>query len=248
MRDGRPVAPGLLWSRAAVLSGLAVLVGAVAHAGAGGLLPGPGTMLVLAVLTSLVTVRFLRSPASAFKISGLLVAGQTGVHAALTFLAGHADSGPQATTDAQHGFAFDGRRTERTGSLFDQWQAVRLAGQPEAGADGGMFLADGLQHVPEHLAGAGAAMAAAHLAVCVLLGLWLAVGERALWTLLALATRPLHAASTSGAALRFVHLQLAVLERSRSKRSVVEPDQPPTALIPVSGGVVRRGPPALLAA
>lgn len=248
MRDGRPVARGLLWSRAAVLSVLAVLVGAVAHAGAGGLLPGPGAMLLLALLTALLTVRFLRSPASPFKISVLLMVGQTGVHGALTFLAGHADSGARTTSAARTGRAFDGHSAERTGSLFDQWQAVRPAGQPDAGGDAGMVLADGLRHATEHLTGQSALMAAAHLAVCVLLGLWLAVGERALWTLLALATRPLHAATTSGAALRFVHLLLAVMEHSRPKRSVVEPDQPPTALIPVSGGVVRRGPPALLAA
>jgi hypothetical protein len=48
-----------------------------------------------------------------------------------------------------------------------------------------------LHHLTEDLSGAHAAMAVAHAAAAALVGLWLAVGERALWALVAHAARVL---------------------------------------------------------
>lgn len=105
-------------------------------------------------------------------------------------------------------------------------------------------------HVASALSGGGAAMALAHLGAVVVLGLWLGVGERALWTVLTLSAarfQDLAARTTSGpgAALRAVEQRLEQARRGLVLRSGRRDDVPLPHLVPLVGA--RRGPPALLA-
>jgi hypothetical protein len=96
------------------------------------------------------------------------------------------------------------------------------------------------------LTGAHAAMALAHLAAAVLVGLWLAVGERALWHLVVLAAdhvRSVVAAACSSYAR--VRWGARVLLAPLPLRDDGPPPRPRQVLDRV---VVRRGPPLLPAA
>ena len=118
----------------------------------------------------------------------------------------------------------------RVGSLQDHYEATVAA--PVAT---GLTVPDPaslLDHAPMFLA---------HAAAGVLVGLWLAVGERAVWALLALAVR------TVLAPLVVVLVPLTPARRPRPAVAHLHPLHR-TALQRVARSVVRRGPPALLAA
>jgi hypothetical protein len=237
--------PALVWSRATLLATVVVVVSALGHVLADGLLPGPVAMAGLLLATTVVSARFLTRQASTVRLVALLVGGQAAVHGVLSLLAGHGTGHGAARGAAASGarFVFDGRQTERTGSYFDQVEAMQAAA-PGAAGPGQV----GWGHLADHLAAQGIAMLLAHLAAVALLGVWLAVGERALWTVLTLVgSRVLdvvaHAARNPGQSIGLV------LERARRApylgglgRAVVPL---PHLLHHV---VAHRGPPALLAA
>ncbi|WP_107772831.1 hypothetical protein [Nocardioides sediminis] len=225
----------LLWGRAGVLSGFTFLVGALGHVTGGGLLPGlPGLVLLLAVGTALAAT-FLTRPASARLLVSLVVGGQVLVHGALSLTAGHAGghhTAPAPAPDAAPAplpGALPTSNGGRIGSLQDHYEAT--VGVPAAT---GLTVPDPaalLEHAPMFLA---------HAAAGVLVGLWLAAGERAVWTLLALAVRTVLA-------------PLVVLlppTPTRRPRPAVVHRHPlhRSPLDRVARSVVRRGPPALLAA
>jgi hypothetical protein len=242
--------PALLWSRATLLATVVVVVSSLGHVLADGLLPGPVAMVGLLLVTTLVSARFLTRQASTPRLVGLLVVGQAAIHGALSLLAGHGTghgTGHAQGAASGAGFVFDGRQVERTGSYFDQVEAMQVAAPGATAAAGGSGQA-GWGHLADHLAAQSVLMLLAHLAAVGLLGVWLAVGERALWTVLTLAgSRVLdvlaQVARTPGQSVGLL------LERVRrapylggSGRSVVPL---PHLLHHV---VAHRGPPALLAA
>lgn len=221
MRPGMDA--GVLWARAIVLASVTVFLGAAGHVTADGLLPGPAAVVLLYAVTVVGAVAFLARPATATRLVVLLVGGQTLVHLVLSAAAGHAgDASTTATARAGTGGALslptvDGRRT---GSLLDAY---------DAGASHAASPSLPVGHLLDHLTG-HAPMMLAHLAVAVLVGLWLAVGERALFTLLALAAR-------------------VVVARLRPVPVVRRPAVPapapvvrPLSLV-LARAVVRRGPP-----
>ena len=230
----RPSRPLLLWGRAGVLTGSTFLVGALGHVTAGGLLPGvPALLLLLATGTTVAAV-FLSRPASTRLLVGLVVVGQTLVHGALSLTAGQA-----AGHGAGHGAAsyrhaplpgsLPTGSGGRVGSLQDHYEATVAA--PVAT---GLTVPDPaalLDHAPMFLA---------HAVAGVLVGLWLAVGERAVWALLALAVRTVLAPWSPSSSLT----------PARRPRPAVAHLHPlhRTALDRVDRSVVRRGPPVLLAA
>jgi hypothetical protein len=96
------------------------------------------------------------------------------------------------------------------------------------------------------LAGPEALMALMHVAASVLVGLWVAAGERALWSLVRLAARPVVAALrtlTDGAGSRVSPLPVGTARLRGAPREVV----PERRAWLACRAVTRRGPPAVRA-
>lgn len=225
--------PVVLWARALLVALLAVFLGAAGHVTADGLLPGAGVMVLVVVVGSVVSAAVLSRPASTFRVVALLVAGQAGVHAVLTATGGHVGDAPRAGVPLPRpGEAVlplvDGRRV---GSLQEAYETGGHAVAPVLPV--GHLVDDLTAHAP---------MMLVHLVAAVLVGLWLAAGERALWTLVALA---------STAFLRPVLRALAVLRTARVPfpGPLPVPAAVPAPRVPVllARCVVRRGPPLLAA-
>jgi hypothetical protein len=214
--------PGVLWARAVLLASVTVFLGAVGHVTADGLLPGPVAMVILYAVAVVAAAALLARPASATRLVLLLVGGQTLVHLVLSAAAGHAGDVPAAET-ARGALALPTVDGRRTGSLLDAY---------DAGATHATTPSLPVGHLLDHLSG-HAPMMAAHLLVAVLVGLWLAVGERALFTLLALAVR-------------------VVVARLHPLPVVRRPTVPaalpavPTLSLVLARAVVRRGPPLVV--
>lgn len=185
----RHVGPRLLWPRAFVVGSLAVLFGVIGHVTADGLLPGPMVLGALLTFVVLISGPMLARPASSPRLTLMLVGGQTFVHLVLTLAAGHRGD-PTAAAPAPTGTTLptlplvDGRRV---GSLQDAYQGT---------SDPASSLAPSLPvgHLIEDLS-AHAPMMVVHLVAAALVGLWLARGERYLWTILALTGRRVLAAT-----------------------------------------------------
>lgn len=225
--------PVVLWARAVVVTLLAVFLGAAGHVTAEGLLPGPGVLVLLVVVGAVVSAALLARPASSLRVVVMLVLGQAGVHAVLTATGGHVGDAPTARGPLAHatGAALpvvDGRRV---GSLQEAYEGAGHAVAPALPV--GHLVSDLTAHAP---------MMVVHLVAAVLVGLWLAVGERSLWTLVALA---------STAFLRPFLLALAALGAVRVPSVVtaaVRSDEPaPRTTSLLARCVVRRGPPLLAA-
>lgn len=237
-----------VWPRALVLAATVLGVGTVSHVLADSLVPGPVAMLVLLAVATLALGPFLRSPAGPLRLVVLTVGGQALVHLVLGATAGH--GGPQrATTAVSTGplpasplqpHVVDGRRV---GSLMDQ----SLALPPPSGARAGEGP---LAHVLAHAFAGGPAMLLAHTAAAAAVGLWLALGERALWdllVLLAVRARRACGAAVPATRLRTAYAALASLPDPALLRPAVVPPpvlRPPGRHHPRA--VTRRGPPLLL--
>jgi hypothetical protein len=175
----------LRWSRAALLAGVAMTAGSVAHVEADGLMPGPFALLVILACLVTATALFLGRPATRLRLVLLLVAGQTFVHGTLTALSGHRGDPPlrHAAAAAAAPMAppapIPAGGGRRVGSLMDQLQ-------PPTGRSVQLSVPYPIQHLIADLTGAHALMALAHLAAAIVVGLWLAKGERAFWALLEL--------------------------------------------------------------
>ena len=78
----------LRWSRALLLAAVAFGLGLVGHLAAGGLVPGPTGLLALYAVTAIACAALLGRPASALRITALVVAGQAAIHTVLTAAAG----------------------------------------------------------------------------------------------------------------------------------------------------------------
>jgi hypothetical protein len=224
-----------------------VCAGVVAHVSADGLLPGPVALAWIFLVCVVGAAVFLGRPASGLRVVVLLVGGQTFVHAALTALRGHRGEPPLSRTP-QHAVvpaaASSGGR--RVGSLLDQYHAYAPA-SPGSGPG----IPGPVQHLVSDMTGQHALMAIAHLAAAVAVGLWLARGERALWTVLALtlnlAGRLLDAAAAgwaTAALSRFLGTGMKPHRRERGWERAV----PPRTGRMLSRTLRRRGPPAPVAA
>ncbi|MFN8193084.1 MAG: hypothetical protein U0R80_02245 [Nocardioidaceae bacterium] len=220
----RPAAP-TVWLRALLVGAAALVSGTVAHAAADGLLPSVGALLVLLGLATVGGAWFLRRRAGRLRLVALVVTGQSLVHLALTMLAGHRG-------DPRTPVAVPTPVVTRDASLQD---ALMGGAMPQNRAAPDLAWATHLVH---HVVEQGPAMAAAHLAGAVALGLWLALGEARLWSVLLVSAA----------------LMSARLRRRRHDRPGLPPHAPlrrpaPTVsvvlLLPqlVGGSVSHRGPP-----
>lgn len=186
----------LRWLRASLLSALLVLGGLAAHVAAGGVAPSASSVLMLLAATAVLVAPMLGMPASTHRVVGLVMAGQCLVHLALPFLS------PSART-APHG-------------------APMLMPSGLSNGHGSMTAAV-MDHVavPHHDAvlvlmnEADLAMLVGHLAAAVAVGLWLAAGERAAWSILALTGRSV--ADSLRALLQPTTVRLAFAGSTRPK-------------------------------
>lgn len=225
----------LRWLRAALLTAVVVCFGTVAHVSADGRMPGVLGLATLVLVVLAASAAGLSRPAGRVRLVLMTVLGQAGVHVVLTMTAGHGGhpAGPAVARVAPPtSTAGTGRRT---GSLHEFY----LAGQPVPPTDGGP---DPIAHLLADVTSAQAPMMLAHLGAAVLVGLWLAAGEQALWAVLALTAAPLLAAVGVLAA--------AILVPAPPRHRPAPVRTAPAPLLPaiVARAVVRRGPPVLLAA
>lgn len=221
----------LLWWRAGTVAAMTFLVGAVGHVTAGGLLPSWWALAAMFAIGTVICASVLTPPATTTRIVALVVLGQTACHGLLSMTAGHAGEA-RATTSAG---VLTGTGSlpvgagGRVGSLQDHYDA--MVATPSTGS--ALTIPDPaavLDHLPMFLA---------HTAVAVLIGLWLAAGERAVWTVLSLVFTAVVALLVMPTALPVAVRRVAVLRR----RPATLP-----SLARVARHVTRRGPPALLAA
>lgn len=216
----------LRWARALTLAAVMLAGGLTGHVATGGLAPAASVLLPVLVITAAAIAPLLGVPASTRRVSALLLTGQGLLHVVLQMLGGStADTAGHPTLiPAAAGGAF----AEHLGAH----------GAAPAPAGGWMPL----------LSGAHLGMLAAHVVAALVVGVWLAAGERAAWTLVAVATLPVvdawitlrELARTDVVAWSVVPGPIA-LPRWRQERAVLHP-------IWAGRGVSRRGPPRLSAA
>ncbi len=252
MRDDDAVdqslGPALRYGRALLLALVALVFGIVAHVTAGGLMPAVASVVVLVVPLLAVNAWLLGRQATALRLCVLLVLEQTVVHGGLTALAGHASTGPGGAAHAESAPTGLGQAAalpgggSRSGSYQDLVHAVH--GSEVAT----LTLPTPVQHVLADLSGPNALMAVGHLVAAVGVALWLAWGERALWTVIGLTVRGVRETVLA----RLPGHRLAVLARTAAANATTprcpakpEHDLPPR-LVLVHRVVRHRGPPALL--
>ena len=224
------VASPLLWLRALFAGSFAFFLGVAGHVMADGLLPGTAFLVVLFAFIVLTGLPMLARPASRVQLLALLVGGQTFIHLCLTLTAGHrgdprtpAVAGPRDAGLTQLPVV-DGRRV---GSFQDAF--VGTSAQPATTPTVPIhhLVADLSAHAP---------MMVAHLAAAAFVALWLAYGERCLFSVLALTARLL---------LALVRPALAVDVPVVLRTSLTTVAVAPVRHFLVGRSVSRRGPPLL---
>ena len=217
------------WARAVVAGSVAFVLGVAGHVTADGLLPGLVGLTVLLGFSVLLALPVLGHRLSSPRTVGLLVAGQALIHLVLTLGSGHVGdprSTPTAATPTGLGSlpTIDGRRV---GSLQDAY--LGTPDGPVAPVLPGHLLGDLQAHAP---------MMLVHLAAAALVGLWLARGERLLWTVALL---------TGHRVLELVHAVVPVAVPAPSHASydaLLAPAGPRSIWLTRPDS--RRGPPLLL--
>lgn len=229
--------PTLRWVRAGVLGVVVLAVGAVAHAASGGLLPGLGGLTVLLALCVAGGAAFLGRASTTLRLVMLVIGGQAFVHTALAGMAGHRGDPVAAAAVGQWAAVDVPAWNPRSGVPYEQWAQQLTGGQELAPAVPAWLL-----HAVAEI-GTNPTMALLHVVAAGVVGAWLAVGERSLFALLALASnRVLELARRWVAALNG---QAAVLcAQGHTAVPVGTSDLVPRRGV-WSRGAVRRGPPVL---
>ena len=224
-----PTSGVLRWGRALLLALVVTTAATVGHVFADGLLPPLSVLAALLALCTILCAGALGRPASRLRVVLLTVLGQAGVHVVLSATAGHVGAQSAPSTSIARVSIADPVRWG--GSLHDHY----LSDVPSAQA---VDDVDAVAHLISDLV-AHAPMMAAHLVAAALVGLWLASGEQALWTLLAL---------TAGLLVGLVEFIVVVPDPPRPVAAAPARDLPAPRLAALAACVVRRGPPVLLAA
>jgi hypothetical protein len=158
--------------RALTLPSVLFTSGLAGHVAGDGPTPPGWVLVALFALTVVAVAPFTSAPLNPARVVALLIGGQGVLHAALLLLGGTAVT----TTTTIHGAATG----EATGS---------------APASSHLMMHHGTEAsqgpVVSLMSGGHLVMLLAHLAAALAVGLWLAAGERALWTLLTITARPL---------------------------------------------------------
>ncbi|MDR7253512.1 hypothetical protein J2X46_002502 [Nocardioides sp. BE266] len=208
----------LRWARAGTVATVATLLGVVAHAHADGHAPSLPTMAFLVLVLTAAAAVVLARPASTARVVSLTVGGQFVAHYVLAVASPHATGGAAASAGTSM-----------------QGMPGMSGVHPGHAAEGAARASDGaLTGLLAGFHGLDARMLAAHLAAAVVVGLWLAAGERAVWSVVTHIWRTLRLPAlrlpSTPAAVRAPAPRLAAVTLARL----------------ASGSVVRRGPPLLL--
>lgn len=238
-RDGLSVTPTpwLVWGRALLLGSVGMATGVFSHLLGDGYLPGALSLAFVWVGCVLAASVFLLGRATALRLAVVVLGAQTAVHAALSALAGHRGDAVLDVAPAPVVSAPGAARPER---FQDQYHALVDTLPAERGNDW-------LAHQIDHFTAQGPGMIAAHTGGAVVLGLFLAVGENALWRLLLLVA--------ARARVRLCAWRLALAAACVRRGVALRADMlraPPTPqLIPAlldRRVLTHRGPPLVLAA
>jgi hypothetical protein len=210
------------WARVLTLSSVLFTSALAGHTAAGGAAPAASALVPLFVLTVVAVAPFAGATIGPAWAVALLLVGQGLLHAALQLLGGTAATTTMCVTDI--GAAAVSAPTSchlmtHPGAATAQGSAMSLMG------------------------GGHQVMLLAHLVAAVVVGVWLAAGERAFWTVLVRAARPVIDAwrtvtgvargDVGAVAVRCRRLQLSWGPRCAVRGSVW-----------AIGVVPRRGPPA----
>jgi hypothetical protein len=217
----------LRWIRALVLAAVMSATGVAGHVAAYGVAPSVSLLLPVIVVLTVCAAPFLDQPASARRVTGLLVAGQVVLHVVLQLISGAttvAHAGPAPLPDGMPaGAALSRAMDHGTAVHSTAVHGAALSSIIPPGSHLGMLLA--------------------HSAAAVAVGLWLAAGERAAWTLVSVATAPAVSALLT---LRDLWKSAAAGPLLTSSPGVLPgwrlPEPAPSTAC-VGSGVSRRGPP-----
>lgn len=224
--------------RAVLVALVAAMFGAYAHISANGLMPGGPALLAGFLALVAVGVWALARPASRWRMVALVAGGQLLTHLYLTALAGHAGDHPATAaprTPVWGLLPVPPLGAERWGSLYDLTTAAR----PSQG--GSPTIPHWLTHVIDDLSGPHALMAIAHLLAAAGVGCWLALGEQALWLLVALVgVVALRLAASLVRGLDLLRRPPVAAPSARPAARLLLPEPLPGPLL---GALARRGPP-----
>jgi hypothetical protein len=214
----------LRWVRALTLASVMLAGGLTGHLAAGGVAPASSVLLPVFVLLTAAIAPLLGAPASTPRVVALLTAGQGLLHVVLQVLGGTA-------------MEITGHSMLKAAGPDDAVTAHLLA-HGAATTTGGWMALLGSPHL---------SMLLAHAAAASVAGVWLAAGERAAWTVVAVAALPvvdawirLRELARAGAVAWAVPRQPALPRWSHQVSA-----RPSTW---AGRGVSRRGPPRLRAA
>jgi hypothetical protein len=168
--DGAMTSDAVRWVRALTLASVLFTGGLAGHAAADGFTPAISVLIPLFILTVVAVGPFVGAPMSPAQIVASLLGGQVLLHAALQLLGRNAIAGMTTPTLATDAFST---------SSFHHMSCHMMAYPAAPAAHDTALLAD-----------SHAVMLFAHLAAAMAVGVWLAAGERVVWTLLSLTARP----------------------------------------------------------
>jgi hypothetical protein len=214
----------LRWVRALTLASVLFTSGLAGHVAAGGVTPAASALVPLFVLTVLAVAAFAMAPISPARAVVLMVGGQGLLHAALQL--------------------FGGPRVTATITMCGMGSEVDAVSSPT----GSHLMMHSGASAPHGFAmplmtGGHLIMLFGHLAAALVVGLWLAAGERAFGAVLGLAARPVVNAWRMVAAVARGGLGGKVGNSPRllpgwSRQCAVP------GLVWAAGSVSRRGPPS----
>ena len=213
----------LRWVRALTLPSVLFTSALAGHVAGGGVIPAASVLVPLFVLTLLAVTAFAMAPISPARAVVLMVGGQGLLHAALQLFGG---SAVPATTvmGAGPGAAAVSSPTN-----------CHLMMHPGPAASHGFAMS--------LMTGGHLIMLFGHLAAAVVVGVWLAAGERAFGTVLVLAARPAVNAWRTVAAVARGGFGGAVVNCPRLLHGWSRQCAVP-GLVWAAGSVSRRGPPS----
>jgi hypothetical protein len=214
----------LRWVRALMLPSVLFTSGLAGHIAAGGVTPAASALVPLFALTVLAVAAFALAPISPARAVVLMVGGQGLLHAALQLF-----GGPRVTatmTICGMGSGVDAVSSPTGSHLMMHSGAVAPHGFAMPSMTGGHLI-----------------MLLGHLAAAVVVGVWLAAGERAFGTVLVLAARPVINAWRTVAAVARGGLGGEVVNSPRLLHGWSRPCAI-SDLVWAAGSVSRRGPPS----